>query len=311
MRGKQSALLGLSIVLASAVTLPAQESQWSGVSRVVALGDVHGSYDKMVTLLTGTGMVDGELRWIGGDQHLVFCGDLTDRGPNDRHVMDLAKRLQREAVAAGGRVHVVLGNHEIMNLTRDRRYWDADLLDEFAADETSEERQRALVEYRALRRVPAAREDGAFDDQFPPGYFARSRAFEPDGEYGAWLLGQPTVVKVNGTLFVHGGLTRRVADLGLDEINRRVTESVRKFIESADEMGAAVPFPGDMSAIAQGSSRQRASRRAGGGAGVRGRRAGLVSRHLGRERTARSAARGQRARATRRARPDDGPHGDP
>jgi hypothetical protein len=30
------------------------------------------------------------------------------------------------------------------------------------------------------------------------------KAFGTKGEYGSWLLEQPTVVKVNGILFVHG-----------------------------------------------------------------------------------------------------------
>ncbi len=238
----------LSIVSAPAVVSAKRSNwEWDDVSRVVVLGDVHGSYDKMVTLLVGTGTIDDRLTWTGGDWHVVFCGDLTDRGTNDRAVMDLVKRLQEEAAAAGGRVHVVLGNHDVMNLTRDRRYWDADLLDEFARDESEEERKVALRQFRLVQRTQGASE--AFGEKFPPGYFARARAFEPDGEYGSWLLQQPTVIKVNGVLFVHGGLTRRVAKLGLDEINRRVTAGMREFLAAADQLGNSVPFPYDLREI--------------------------------------------------------------
>jgi len=242
-------VVALSCLLAAPALLGAQRStwEWDDVPRVVILGDVHGSYDKMVTLLRGTKTVDERLNWIGGDQHLVFCGDLTDRGSNDRGVMDLARRLQVEARTAGGRVHVVLGNHDVMNLTRDRRYWSADLLDEFAGDETGEERKDGLRKFRSVQQTQGARD--AFGEKFPPGYFARARAFEPEGEYGSWLLQQPTVVKVNGVLFVHGGLTRRVAKLGLDEINRRVTSGIREFLAAADELGNAVPFPANMGNI--------------------------------------------------------------
>jgi hypothetical protein len=244
-------LLLCMVMTVGALMAQGSEWEWDGVSRVVALGDVHGSYDKMVTLLEGTGMVDDQLKWIGGDQHLVFCGDLTDRGANDRSAMDLARRLQGEAEAAGGKVHVVLGNHEVMNLTRDRRYWNADLLDEFAKEETAAERKEALRKFRAVQSTQVAGADAAFDEKYPPGYFARARAFDPDGEYGSWLLELPTVVKVNGVLFLHGGLTRRVAELGLDEINAQVTANIRAFLASADALGDAVPFPGDMGAIIQ------------------------------------------------------------
>ena len=223
--------------------------EWEGVSRVVALGDVHGSYDKMVTLLQGTKMVDDELGWIGGKQHLVFCGDLTDRGANDRAVMDLVHRLQTEAEAAGGRVHMVLGNHEVMNLTRDRRYWNADLVEAFAKDETKSDRRKAFKQFQSSAATQTAHDNQAFEERFPPGYFARARAFDPNGEYGSWLLEQPTVVKVNGVVFLHGGLTRRVAALGLDAINEQVTANIRNFLASADEMGDAVPWPADFGLI--------------------------------------------------------------
>lgn len=252
--------------------------EWEGVSRVIALGDVHGSYDKMVTLLQGTKLIDENLAWKGGNQHLVFCGDLTDRGPNDRHVLDLARRLQQEAEAAGGRVHVVLGNHDVMNLTRDRRYWNADLTGEFAADETEAERKEALREFRAGATGGSPHDIGAFDEQFPPGYFARARAFEVDGEYGAWLIEQPTVIKVNDVLFLHGGLTETVAQLGLDEINRQVTDSIRTFLASADELGDAVPFPRDFGMIMH-TATELADR--GGSKGRAGSAKALLEAHEG------------------------------
>ena len=39
-----------------------------------------------------------------------------------RKVLDLLMRLESEARAAGGAVHVVLGNHEVMNIAGDLRY---------------------------------------------------------------------------------------------------------------------------------------------------------------------------------------------
>lgn len=265
-------MVGLAWILCLSVT-PATAMaegspwEWEGVSRVVVLGDVHGSYDKLVTLLAGPQIVNDQLAWIGGKQHLVLCGDLTDRGSNDRGVLDLARKLQAEAETAGGKVHVVLGNHDIMNLSRDRRYWNRELVGEFARDETKDERRDELKRFRAAQRTRVAGDAQAFDERFPPGYFARARAFEPDGEYGSWLLEQPTVVKINGVLFLHGGLTQRVAALGLDEINRQVIADIRAFLAGADAMGDAVPWPADFAMImstayelaARGGSRKKPS----------------------------------------------------
>lgn len=67
-------------------------------------------------------MADEGLNWVGGAAHLVLCGDLVDRGPRDREVVDLVRRLQTQARLAGAEVHALLGNHEVMNLVRDFRY---------------------------------------------------------------------------------------------------------------------------------------------------------------------------------------------
>ena len=152
MRERRAARGGWAAGAVAAVVLQAlspaatgAESQWvwNGVDRIVAVGDVHGRYDQLTAILQGTGLTDDQLRWTGGDDHFVMCGDLVDRGPDDRAVLDLALRLEKEAEAAGGRVHVLLGNHEIMNLSRDFRYvrpggWAA-----FAPDEDSSDREDA------------------------------------------------------------------------------------------------------------------------------------------------------------------------
>ena len=41
---------------------------------------------------------------------------MLDRGPDSRKVMDLLMRLEGEASKTGGRVHVLIGNHEAMNV---------------------------------------------------------------------------------------------------------------------------------------------------------------------------------------------------
>ena len=85
--------------------------------RVVAIGDVHGSISGLTTILAEAGLIDADLHWTGGDATLVQTGDLLDRGVDVREVLELLMRLQEEAADAGGRVEVLLGNHETMNLT--------------------------------------------------------------------------------------------------------------------------------------------------------------------------------------------------
>jgi hypothetical protein len=225
---------------------------WTGVDRVVALGDVHGRYDQLSAILIGTGLTDEDLRWTGGDDHVVLCGDLVDREEQDRAVLDLARRLEKEARRAGGQVHVILGNHEVMNMTRDFRYVRPGGFAAFASDEDPDEREEAWKKAAKTFTAEGAGKDearAAFAEKYPPGYFARRRAFSRDGEYGSWLLEQPSVIKVNGTVFVHGGLTPEVAALGIEEINERVRQSLQSFMESAEVLQQILTIPGSFSEL--------------------------------------------------------------
>jgi len=154
---------------------------WSGIERVVAFADVHGAHEELTALLQSVGVIDAELRWSGGKTHLVSLGDLLDRGADSRKVMDLLMRLQSEAAAAGGRVHVVLGNHEAMNVLGDLRYVAADEFAAYAADEDPAERTGARDAFLA-RQAGATAAD--FDRLFPPGFFAHRRLLGPQGRYG-------------------------------------------------------------------------------------------------------------------------------
>ena len=231
---------------AAAVAAPAvqpdeeQRREWDGISKVVAVGDVSGALDPLATLLEGVGLVDGNLAWTGGDAHLVFIGDLVDRGDEDREVLDLARRLQGEAAAAGGRVHVLLGNHEAMNLTRDFRYVSEASFAAFSDLERPADRRAAWKRLR-FKEQSSGMSTRAFEEIFPPGYFGRIRAFSPDGEYGAWLLEQPTAIKINGYVFVHAGLTPEVAALGLEGINQGVRAGFFDYQRYAAVLDETVP----------------------------------------------------------------------
>ena len=90
--------------------------------RVVAIGDVHGGYEQFQAILRAAGLIDARRRWTGGRTVFVQTGDLLDRGAASRDVLDLVRRLERDAARAGGRVHALLGNHEVMRLLGDYRY---------------------------------------------------------------------------------------------------------------------------------------------------------------------------------------------
>jgi Icc-related predicted phosphoesterase len=232
--------------VASAAELQAPET-WTAVSKVIAVGDLHGSYDKAIRLLKAADLLDEDLRWIGGEQHLVVVGDFVDRGVGDRALMDFFRRLQPEAEAAGGRAHILLGNHEVMNLMRDLRYVNPESHRAWADEEKKADRRAA---WRLFSNLKTGSDNGTpsrdeFEKQYPPGYFARLKSLDREGEYGKWLLGLPAMVKVNDVVFVHGGVTVETAALGVDEVNRRLQAELIRHLEAREileEKGAITPL---------------------------------------------------------------------
>ena len=240
-------LVSLSLLVCPAAFANGSEWELDGVARVVALGDIHGSLDKLTVLLRAGGLIDEGLRWKGGKDHLVLCGDLVDRGPDDRKVLDLVQALREDARHAGGRVHVLVGNHEALNLVRDLRYVSPESYAAFAPDEDSGARRKAWDGFRKAMSKPGMDEAGvkaAFEKRCPPGYFARLKALGKAGRYGSWLMELPAAVKINNVVFVHGGLTPETAGLGLEAINRRVQANLRAVTESIEALDPLLGFPG-------------------------------------------------------------------
>lgn len=176
---------------------------FEGVARVVAVGDVHGDVEALKDVLRLAGLIDEKGKWSGGKAHLVQTGDIADRAPHTRDSYELLRRLEGEALAAGGRVHVLLGNHEVMNMLGDLRYV------------TPEE----LASYADQSPTPDA-------PGTPRGLAGHAVAFGPDGRYGRWLRTRPAVLRIDGTLFMHGGLQPGVPARTLAELNRWVRQDL-------------------------------------------------------------------------------------
>jgi uncharacterized protein (DUF2235 family) len=128
--------LALVFVLASGTSLSSFASEYRTSSDIYMVGDIHGAYAELVSILEHAGLINDTLDWTGESTHFVSTGDLMDRGPSSRKVMDLLIKLQRQAKQADGQVHVLLGNHEVLNLIGDWRYISAQEYQEFAEDES-------------------------------------------------------------------------------------------------------------------------------------------------------------------------------
>jgi hypothetical protein len=218
---------GLAMCATAPVRAADATATWAGVERVVAFADVHGAYEELATLLRSAGVVDAGLRWSGGKTHVVSLGDLLDRGADSRKVMDLLMRLQGEAAAAGGRLHVVLGNHEAMNVLGDLRYVDPGEYAAYAAEEDPAERAQAKAAFLARQ---AGTTGADFERLFPPGYFGHRRMLGPEGRYGQWLLQLPVAVEVNDTVYMHGGPSSVLIGRNLEQLNRDYRAALQNYL---------------------------------------------------------------------------------
>jgi len=108
--------------LASAKAKKIDDYHWTGVERVVAIGDFHGDYDQYFKVMQSAGLINKSGKWIAGKTHFVQTGDLTDRGDHSRKIIDHLVKLAKQAKKKGGYVHLLIGNHEAMNVVGDLRY---------------------------------------------------------------------------------------------------------------------------------------------------------------------------------------------
>ncbi len=216
--------------------------EFDHVDRIVAVGDVHGAYDQLVQILRVAGVIDARDRWSAGRTHLVQLGDLLDRGADSRKVLDFYRRLEREAASAGGRVHVLLGNHEAMRMLGDLRYVSAG---EYRAFTTSA--SETLRQDTAEAAAPTLRDQLL---QAPLGTIELVTAFGPNGTYGAYLRGLNAVARINGILFVHGGLSpamsaRRCADIN-STIRRELSAGDLEKTKAAPDLSLATREDGPL-----------------------------------------------------------------
>jgi hypothetical protein len=184
------------------------ETRYGPADRVVAIADVHGDLDAAKRALRLAGAIDENDQWVGKDLVLVQTGDQLDRGDDEQAILELLEELEKQAAAAGGAVHLLNGNHEVMNTQLDLRYVTpggyADFDDAPGLDLSAAE----------LQEVPADAR-------------ARVAAFRPGGPYAKRFGNRNAVVIVGDSVFVHGGVLPEHVDYGLDKLNQEMRDWFR------------------------------------------------------------------------------------
>ena len=210
-------------------------SYFPAAKRLVAIGDLHGDYNKAVRAFKVAGLVDDAENWVGGDTVAVQVGDVLDRGGEEIRIFHFLEKLKGQAAGQGGAVHVLNGNHEVMNVAGRFRYATESAMDEF-------ERWEKVRRFGLRLKCLCSDDRAGCGSRIPPpsasGAEARRRALRPGGPLStAFLARHPVALVVGSSVFVHGGLHPTHLEYGIRRMNREASEWIRG--DSADE---AVPW---------------------------------------------------------------------
>jgi hypothetical protein len=152
--------------------------EMDAVADLWIVGDVHGDYTRLAALLDTAGLAapasePAAAQWEAGDATLVFVGDLINKGKAGLPVIGYVRALAASAQAAGGRVVVLMGNHEANFLA----YPNGQMAQDFAT-----ELRQAGLDPRAVARGEAGP--------------------------GAWLRALPIGLRVGDFFVIHAGNTK-------------------------------------------------------------------------------------------------------
>ncbi|MEE9502396.1 MAG: metallophosphoesterase [Candidatus Aminicenantaceae bacterium] len=228
--------IGLITVLCLTVALAGERPcEWTGIKKIIAIGDLHGDYENFVEILKGVQLVDDSLHWIGGDIHFVQTGDILDRGPEARKIFDLIRRLETEAEEAGGMVHMLIGNHEEINITGIAfsyvGYVTVEQFISFLPEKFKEKREEEFRKKFEEKSSDSTNSDISYEAELR-NYWAellkenreaqRKYTNNFNEEYGKWIIEHNAAIKINDIVFVHGGISKIYSKEKIKVINNQL-----------------------------------------------------------------------------------------
>ncbi|WP_418509574.1 metallophosphoesterase [Corallibacter sp.] len=147
--------------------------------KLIAISDIEGNFDALYSFLLANNVIDKQANWIFNEGHLVCNGDFFDRGSEVTQVLWLIYHLENQALLHGGKVHFIMGNHEIMNLYGHIKYNDQKYI-------------------HAAKQICKTKNWNTSIKQL----------YSQDSELGRWLRTKNIVEKIGTIIFVHGGLNK-------------------------------------------------------------------------------------------------------
>ncbi len=171
--------------------------------RIIAIGDLHGDLDASRKVFRLAGITDQDDHWIAGTLVVVQTGDQLDRGDQEQALLEFLDRLQDESAQAGGALHLLNGNHELMNTRLDLRYVT----------------EGGFIDFQDA--VDVAAEDTLLA-QYEPAQRARVAAFRPGGPWALMLAKRNCVLVIGDNVFAHGGVLPGHLEIGLEKLNNEI-----------------------------------------------------------------------------------------
>jgi hypothetical protein len=200
-----AALIGHGL---SQTSVPARGSARGGAppaGRVVAIGDLHADIGVARRAFRLAGAINEKDEWIGKSLTVVQLGDMIGRSNDDRQVLDFIFDIRRKAEAGGGKVHALIGNHEVMGGRVDNQ-------------------AVGMNPFPGFVGLPGLNLNDPRLRILPPNERARGAALMAGGLYAKRLAEFPAVLRLGGTVFAHGGVVPRWARYGIDKINEEVRQ---------------------------------------------------------------------------------------
>jgi len=175
-----------------------EKSDYEMPENLVAISDIEGNFNAFSSFLKNNGIVDSNFNWTFGNGHLVLVGDFVDRGNNVTQVLWLIYKLEEQAKKKGGKVHFILGNHEIMNFQGNGGYNQEKYI-KVAQEISKKEEWEKAIEFM----------------------------FSNQTELGSWMRKKNVIEKIGDYIFVHAGLNPEIMDynVNINQINKITREN--------------------------------------------------------------------------------------
>ncbi|MCZ4243034.1 metallophosphoesterase [Pedobacter punctiformis] len=182
-------------------SLKNEQSEYILPEKMLVISDIEGNFNGFKSILIGNNIIDKNFKWTFGKNHLVLVGDFFDRNLNVTECLWLTYKLEDEAERQGGKVHFILGNHEMMNLKGQTKY---------LRDKYQENSDTLKLDYQ--------------------NWYAKN------AELGRWLRTKNGVEKIGSFLFVHAGISKDFPKkYTIEEINQQIRNGIDKVFAGSEQ----------------------------------------------------------------------------